>query len=1073
MSGLQQIQASLAPAKLTRPATTGSLARERLYQEFDRSLERPIVWVAGPAGSGKTTLVSSYVEARGASCLWYQMDSDDSDLASFFYYLGRAVQMADPANPNELPLLTSEYLQGIHTFSRSFFEELFERLGRPSILVFDDLHQLPEDAATHEALLEGLSRIPEGARVVLVSRSDPPPPYARLRANRRLGIFGWDDLRLTLDEYAEIVRQRGHEVHSGATLEHLHDRMDGWAAGLQLLLESARIRKVAIEDCRAATPDEILDYFAAEVFGQLDRETQEFLLKTSFLPSMTASLAHRLTDHARADRLLAFLHRNNLFTEKRGHSEPIYRYHPLFREFLSDFAADSLEPEERSHLQRRAAALLMEAGEPEEAAGLLREANDHGGLIGLILRHGPSLVTQGRGHTLETWIDGLPPETVEDDPRLLYWSAACRLPSEPAAARELFQRAYALFLRDGNDQAGLLLAWSGAVNSILFGLDDFCEVDPWIASLYDIVGSPDGVSTGDVGDRVVANIYNALAMRQPQHADFAAWEAQALEVARRTNNVDVSVQILANAVFCKTYLGDPVEAGIILEWMKRATGSDAASPLTRIRTIFAEMFLSTSLGFFDRGIERMNEALAMADATGVHVMDLMLLANGARAALNANHVMLGRDLVDRMASYPTVKQQWNQCFYHYLRARIALDEGDLSLASRSVDLALKLSRFVGVCYGPSAIHLLKAEVEHERENEEAASTHLAQARRLAEENVSAQLLLNSYLTEAQLHFDRGSNEDGLVALRQAMALGRQNGHLAPYLCRPVVLADLCARAFAERIEEEYAGNLVERCGLVPKEPPLEVENWPWALKIQTMGHFRLVKHGRPLELTETGQWKPLALLKAVIALGGREVSETRIVDALWPAADGDAAHRAFNTTLHRLRRFLGLRDAIQLRSGRITLDARCCWVDAWAIERLLGQAEKAWNRGARRDEPAGARLTEQALALYRGAFLPEEDEPWTIQLRERLRNRLLRGVERLGHHLEEKGRWREAADRYQKALEVDPFVEEFYQRLMICYQRTNRRSEALAVYERCRQVLDAALGIPPSDRTETILQSLR
>jgi DNA-binding SARP family transcriptional activator len=103
----------------------------------------------------------------------------------------------------------------------------------------------------------------------------------------------------------------------------------------------------------------------------------------------------------------------------------------------------------------------------------------------------------------------------------------------------------------------------------------------------------------------------------------------------------------------------------------------------------------------------------------------------------------------------------------------------------------------------------------------------------------------------------------------------------------------------------------------------------------------LIKDGKPLIFSRKVQQKPLLMLKALIAHGGREVTEERLADILWPEADGDAAHSSFATTLSRLRHLLGIEQAIRFQEGKAVIDPRYCWVDVWSFERLLGKVENA------------------------------------------------------------------------------------------------------------------------------------
>ena len=173
------------------------------------------------------------------------------------------------------------------------------------------------------------------------------------------------------------------------------------------------------------------------------------------------------------------------------------------------------------------------------------------------------------------------------------------------------------------------------------------------------------------------------------------------------------------------------------------------------------------------------------------------------------------------------------------------------------------------------------------------------------------------------------------------------------------------------------------------------------------------------------------------------------------------AHQSWATTLYRLRQLLGEEKVLRRQEGRLTLDNTYCWVDAWAFERILEQAEVRWKEG---QKDGAVKLTEKAVELYKGPFFlgQKSEELWAMSLRERLRSKFFRGVKRIGLFCQEREEWDKAIDCYQKGLEVDNLAEEFYQGLMTCYQRLGRRSEALLVYSRCKKVLSTALGVSPS-----------
>ena len=204
---MRRARSSKSLAKLHRPRLHAPIARKRLFRILDGARrEQPFIWVAGPPGAGKTTLIGSYLEARHSPYLWYQIDSGDSDPATLFFYLGELVKSVSAKKP--LPYFTAEYLPDLAGFARRYFRELFCRLTKGSVLVFDNCH----NAATPVfqcILREAIGEIPEGINVIAISRSRAPSEFVRQHANQMLYELGWEQLRLTQHEANSIARRRG------------------------------------------------------------------------------------------------------------------------------------------------------------------------------------------------------------------------------------------------------------------------------------------------------------------------------------------------------------------------------------------------------------------------------------------------------------------------------------------------------------------------------------------------------------------------------------------------------------------------------------------------------------------------------------------------------------------------------------------------------------------------------------------------------------------------------------------------------------------------------------------------
>jgi DNA-binding SARP family transcriptional activator len=236
-----------------------------------------------------------------------------------------------------------------------------------------------------------------------------------------------------------------------------------------------------------------------------------------------------------------------------------------------------------------------------------------------------------------------------------------------------------------------------------------------------------------------------------------------------------------------------------------------------------------------------------------------------------------------------------------------------------------------------------------------------------------------------------------------------------------------------------------------------------------LGQFRLLRNGEPLTFAGKAQRRPLELLKVLIANGGREVSEERITEALWPRIDGDSAHRSFTTTLHRLRKLLGEDRALPLSEGKLSLDGRYVWTDTWALEQVIARIEQMLRLPHESiDSEALDKLLAQLNVLYRGPFLGNEPEqPWSLALRERLRHRFLRAAGEASRYWQAAQPAR-AVEVLERALEADNVAESLYRHLMQCYAQLGRRAEAAETFQRCQKMLQASLGAEPSAETRAV-----
>ena len=1051
------------------------------------------------------------------------MDEGDADIATFFYYMGLAAKKANPRKKKPLPLLTLPHLQNMHIFAKRYFEDLYSRIKPPFLIVFDNYQDVAEDAGFHDLIVHGLEDMPEGVNAVIVSRNEPPPQFARLRANGRCSLLGWNQIKFTVEESKEVVRVKGHKDISSETINQLHKATDGWAAGLVLLMEAAKTRGIDYQHLGNIPSKEIFEYFASEIFEKAGREMQDFLLKTEVFPRMTARMAERLTGVHASAHLLSTLSRNNYFTAMHPQPAPVYQYHPLFREFLFTRARDTFTPEKFSTIQKDAAVILEEAGYIDDAAAIFGERRDWDNFVPLILRHAEFLANQGRLKTLEEWLQSLPREILEHTPWLLYWLGVCRLPVNPDESRRYFDDAFKGFQSQG-EQTGMWLSWSYAVDIIFYAWEDISPLDMYAEIFQDIYRKDAPFPSPAVESRVVSCRFIIMMMRQMHHPEISEWAERVFSIVKKSHDPNFRLQIGYYPAIYYFWIGDFVKMHIVISALHKDTESEAASPLLSIFGMATEALYDFVAGSTDSCLRIVSEGLKLAQKTGVHIWDTHLCGHGTFAALSAGDITTASDLMGKIEPALSTARKIDIGYYHLLSSWKFLLEGDMPSAARYAEIGTRAFAEIGTPYPVGLCHFLEAQALFELGKTGEAEARNNLVRQISRRLKSKQLEFMCLIADAQFALDIrtievGKNGDtdiglqmadlagsdnhsaiqnqksemvkrGLYALRKALEFGREQGYVNMYGWRNEVMAELCVKALEAGIEVEYAKSLVRKRNLIPDVPPIQCEDWPWPVKIFTLGCFVILHDDKPLQFTGKIQHKPLEMLRVILSHRDGEVSEARLIDVLWPDTEGDTAYHAYEAALHRLRRLLGTDGAVSRQGRQVSLDKRYCWVDAWAFEaaaeslqaihELPPQSTRVgWvKRSAPNDSQSATaevmRTAGKAINIYKGHFLPADtDQPWTAAYRGQLQDKFRRLVVGLSQYWEESGRYEHAAECLRKGMETDTLAEEFYQRLMVCYQQIGQEAEAVRVYQRCSAVLLAAMGIVPSARTEAIYKALK
>ena len=282
-----------------------------------------------------------------------------------------------------------------------FLSELPSIAERGAILILDDFHLVDESPDVRQIARELVARAPERLSIVFASRHAPTIPLARLRAAGEVAEIGTDDLRFDATETAACSPRRTDATSKPDVLADVAARTEGWAASLQLVQAALRDRSPGeirrfVRGLTGAD-QELYDYLAEEVVGDLPEDLQRFLMRTSILQAVSPDLAGVVADLDEVDvgRLTAAAERLTLLSRPPRSSRGPRRYHPLVREFLEARLRSSIGNAAVAQLHHRVAEAATDL-DWRIAAYHYREAGDPAAVAAVVVSALPDIMSSAR-----------------------------------------------------------------------------------------------------------------------------------------------------------------------------------------------------------------------------------------------------------------------------------------------------------------------------------------------------------------------------------------------------------------------------------------------------------------------------------------------------------------------------------------------------------------------------------------------------------------------------------------------------------------------------------------------------
>ncbi len=411
-------------------ATDGSIApgllqREALLTTLDRAVTKRITVISAPPGSGKTSLLRAWADRSTdvRRVAFVSVDRDQQDAHRFWSPVLDAIRGPGPSTDAQ-PRPALATLDDDRVLDTVLSE--FDQQRRQVVLIIDDLHELKSADALVE-LEQLLATVPSSARVVLSSRRDPPIRLHRLRLADEVAEIRAADLRFTESETRELLAASGITLsEEGAAA--LHQRTEGWAAGLRLAVISLSHHpdpeRFVAEF--SGTDRAIGEYLIAEMLERQPSEVQHTLLRTSIVERMNGELADLLAGRLGSEQMLLELEDANAFVVSLDPQRTWFRYHHLLADFLR-LELRRRFADEVPGLHRRAARWLAGHGEVVEAVRHTLAAGDWPDAARLVADQSFSWVLDGQAGTIDAVLQAFPEGASADHPDLALAHAASEL----------------------------------------------------------------------------------------------------------------------------------------------------------------------------------------------------------------------------------------------------------------------------------------------------------------------------------------------------------------------------------------------------------------------------------------------------------------------------------------------------------------------------------------------------------------------------------------------------------------------------------------------------------------------
>lgn len=1063
------------------------LSRPRLLALIEELIDNRLMIVAAPAGYGKTSLLVDFAHSTQLPVCWYALDSLDQDPMRFIAHFISAMNQRFPSFGKSCLSALQNMGQdnlNLDALTSLIINDAYDNITEHFVLVIDDFHLVENSRPVVYFINRFLQDIDENCHVVIASRTLLTLPDLPLMVARSLvGGLSYEELAFQSEEIQSLLRQNFQISLTEDEAEALGRETEGWVTGL-LLSSQVMGKKIASRQrVERVSGIGLYEYLAQQVLKQQPEDVQLFLLRSSLLDEFDAGWCEEVIGKAlgiQADwyALMDAVLRSNSFVLPIGDEGQYLRYHHLFQDFLRE-RIQRERPGEARQIMMRLAQVYTERQEWERAYELYKELDEPGEVVSLVERAGSTMIVHGQLLTLSEWLDSLPAELMAKHPALisLRGTVAVTRGDTREGIRLLDQAVSGM--RANGDQLQLattltrrsiaklyagqyLEADEDAEEALVFAAQDNGG-NPYYGELYADALMCKGTVLSYLGslDDSLDYLQKALAAYQKlndansaakvrleigrvsralgRYAEAEEAYLQALEYYQATNNLTWQANLYNSLGVLKHGRGDHIAATAAFEKAVEYA-KISGSPRLEAYALASIGDLYQELDAVQETLEAYRQAREVARRIRDGYLEQYLSLMEARLFLSQGAVERAEERLEE--------------------ARLKADE--LGLPSEQILCQLERGR----------AQLCRADFEAAYTNIKSALAYLVEEGHLVEIPRARLYALVAALSLGKLD-DAERQAELLLPLlddsdqkKRLTAFGReiksqlqaQRNNAPAGKTRSFIDAlSVCVDEGEQNIPN--LRRMIRRhAAVVPFAPP--------KMTIRTLGLIQVTVSNHVITSSDW-QVQVARDLFLLLLAHPEGLTKEQIGNIFWPDSTQSELKLRFKNTIYRLRHAAG-KDAILFQGDdRYLFNREMDYeYDVEVFLKEIAQAEKADTA-----EKKESHLL-NAVAAYKGDYLPGLDDDWVVIERERLFQMYMDALLMLANSALDRKDYESSLAFCQKALQEDSCFEDAHRIAMRVFAAQGNRALLVRQYEQCRQALLEEVDAQPSYQTQMLYKTL-